>query len=385
MSVAIDRPRALLLQHAIYPYRRRVFEALSEDLDLTVLFCIPSKAFRRWETSAAMAGAPFEARILRSFRMGPIVLNPSLFRDATGDRYDALLFGSVDFITIPQVAALVAAGARTGAPLVACEEFFPTAWYLRDRPLVTRLALATRRLVHRRCAAFVTWNGAARRHLLSQGIPAAKIFSGPHWYPPPGPVSESAASPFPGKRIVVALAYFLPRKGLDVLVEAFRSLPHDDAVLVIGGSGAVEDELRAAAAGDERIHFPGYLDERQKNAYLAGAYVFVHPTLWDPWGLVVNEALYRGLPVVVSDAAGCADHLVDGNGIVVPAGDAAALTEALARLLDDPAERDAMAARSAEVVGRCTLEAMVDPVVAAVRSVTGRPAGAPGFSVVAGR
>jgi glycosyltransferase involved in cell wall biosynthesis len=238
--------------------------------------------------------------------------------------------------------------------------------------VVARIALALRRLVHRRCAAFVAWNGKARRHLLSEGIPAAKIFSGPHWYPPPPLQPEAPENPLPGKRSVVALAYLLPHKGIDVLIGAFRRLPHDDAVLVIGGAGDAEEALRAAAAGDGRIRFVGYLDETGKAAYLAHAYVFVHPTLQDSWGLVVNEALSRGLPVIVSDAAGCTDDLVEGNGIVVPARDEQALANALARLLDDPGERDAMAARSRQVLERCSLEAMVEPVVAAVQSVIGR-------------
>jgi glycosyltransferase involved in cell wall biosynthesis len=362
-----ERPRVLLLQHAIYPYRRSVFNALSEEVDLTVLFCIAAKSFRRWDTTGVMDGGTFDARVLSSRRLGPFVLNPSLYREATRGEFDALIFGSIDFITLPQVAALAAASRRTGAPLIACEEFFPTPWYLARRPVVTRLGLATRRLVHRRCATFVAWNRRAHRHLLSEGIPERNIFSGPHFYPPPDRVAEPP-NPYPGKRAVVAISYLLPHKGIDVLIAAFRALPHEDAVLVIGGSGDAEPALRAAAAGDDRIHFMGYLDEHAKNAVLAHAYVFVHPTLQDSWGLVVNEALYRGAPVIVSDAAGCAEELVDGNGIVVTAGDQDALTSALARVLDNPDERSAMAARSRAVVERCSLEAMVEPVVRAVQS-----------------
>ncbi len=50
------------------------------------------------------------------------------------------------------------------------------------------------------------------------------------------------------------------------------------------------------------------------------------PTLHDPWGLVINEAMYYGLPVVTTDAAGASD-LIDGNGFVVTAGDKEMLKE----------------------------------------------------------
>jgi glycosyltransferase involved in cell wall biosynthesis len=370
MKNGLQGARVLLLQHAVYPYRRPVFDELARTVDLTVLFCVAAKAFRRWDTTAVLQGARFDARVLPHRRLGKLVVNPTFLRELRRGRFEVILFGPIDLITLPQVLVLIAFAKFRKIPLIVCEEFFPSQWYVGRRPLVARIAILVRQLVYRLCDGFVVWNPKAREFVLRSGARSDRVFFGPHYYPPPADFpGDSAPIAEPGKRAIVAISYLVPWKGIDILIAAFRRLPHDDAVLVIGGRGESEERLRAAAAGDERIRFVGHLDEAEKDRYLRNAYLFVLPSLRDVWGLVVNEALYRGLPVVVSDAAGCSDVLVRGNGFVVPAGDEAALSDRLRFLLDNPRERDVMASRSRSIVVDCSLRAMVDPVIAAVQSV----------------
>jgi glycosyltransferase involved in cell wall biosynthesis len=104
--------------------------------------------------------------------------------------------------------------------------------------------------------------------------------------------------------------------------------------------------------------------ERLREMY-ADADVLVAPSIWtrtfrEPWGLVVNEAMNRGLATIASDAVGAvAGGLVrDGhNGLVVPAGDSDALAEAMARLASDPELRARLGAAGAADVGAYTHEA----------------------------
>ena len=95
----------------------------------------------------------------------------------------------------------------------------------------------------------------------------------------------------------------------------------------------------------------------RRTAWYAAADLFAFPTLHDPWGLVVNEAMAFGLPIVATDAAGCAPDLVQGNGLVVPAGNVDALAAALAQLLTDEALRCEMGQRSRAIIADYTVEA----------------------------
>jgi glycosyltransferase involved in cell wall biosynthesis len=87
----------------------------------------------------------------------------------------------------------------------------------------------------------------------------------------------------------------------------------------------------------------------------------------ETWGLVVNEALNFGLPVVVSDKVGCAADLVrpGWNGLVVPAGEPGPLAEALAQLVVDAERRSTFGAHGAELVRQYSIEACADGIVAA--------------------
>ena len=141
-------------------------------------------------------------------------------------------------------------------------------------------------------------------------------------------------APQPGRFLFVGR--LAPEKGLDTLVEAFARYAAGDigAHLRIVGAGQEEARLRTLARRhgmDGRIAFVGPLqDDALVQEYLA-ANALVLPSRSEPWGLVVNEALHYGCPVIVSDRCGCVPELVAGSdcGIVVPHGDAAALEQAL--------------------------------------------------------
>ena len=149
-------------------------------------------------------------------------------------------------------------------------------------------------------------------------------------------------------------------KGLQVLLEAWRrgGLRPPEAALVLAGVGAeslgsrAADGLAEQAAG---VHRLAPLPAVRLRSIYAAADMLVLPsiatrTFLEPWGLVVNEAMNRGLPVIASDAVGAAaGGLVRDrrNGLVVPAGDADALAAAIARLAGDESLRARLGAAAA--------------------------------------
>jgi glycosyltransferase involved in cell wall biosynthesis len=116
----------------------------------------------------------------------------------------------------------------------------------------------------------------------------------------------------------LAVSRFVPEKNLPRLIRGFaayrgscRIVPPWELVLCGSGSGAAEIERAVAASGCAgAIHRPGFLQADELSRWYAHASAFVHPSLLEPWGLVVNEAAACGLPLLVSDRAGCVDTLV---------------------------------------------------------------------------
>lgn len=152
-------------------------------------------------------------------------------------------------------------------------------------------------------------------------------------------------------------------KGLDLLLEAFRRLQESQtapAALVLVGDGPEEPRLRriAAGAGLDSVVFAGFVQKPDLPRYYAAADVFVFPTLGDPWGLVVEEAMACRLPVIASSAAGeIRSRIADGaTGFVCDPLDTAALAERMRELAEDPERRAAIAAAAFETVRSRTPE-----------------------------
>jgi glycosyltransferase involved in cell wall biosynthesis len=97
---------------------------------------------------------------------------------------------------------------------------------------------------------------------------------------------------------------FIPDKGLQYLVPAFRQLKTDKKLVLVGGSpnpSAFEAELRAAAVSDDRIVFPGYVYGARTQALMKYAYAYVQPSDVEGLSPVILEAAYLGAPVICSD------------------------------------------------------------------------------------
>ncbi|NHC14383.1 glycosyltransferase family 4 protein [Motilibacter deserti] len=172
------------------------------------------------------------------------------------------------------------------------------------------------------------------------GLPPAKarvVFNGVDVDEAPHQAVE-----LPFDRYVLGLGRVVPKKGFDLLLDAFAELaPRVPEVgLVIVGSGSalqgLKDQVARQRLGD-RVHFPGKLGRGQVAAVMHGAAAFVMPSRVEPFGIVALEGWRAGAPVVVSSSGGAAEFVEhDRTGLVVDPNDRAALAEALERLLLEP-------------------------------------------------
>lgn len=204
---------------------------------------------------------------------------------------------------------------------------------------------------------FLAIGSANARYYKSMGVPADRLFSMPYTVENDRFIfaakQEQAARAATRARLglagdapaILSAAKFDKRKRPDDLLAAFNLLQHDgiDAQLVLAGSGAMEQQLKAIVAerGIKNVIFPGFLNQSELPSVYAACDVFVLPADNEPWGLAVNEAMCAGLPVVLSEEIGCAEDLVRTgvNGATFPAGDVPALAAVLRPLLIDDAHR----------------------------------------------
>jgi len=155
---------------------------------------------------------------------------------------------------------------------------------------------------------------------------------------------------------IVYASKFDHRKRPDDLLKAYRMLRESGVKvqLVLVGTGILEDELKTSVAdqGIPDVVFPGFVNQADLPAVYAASDVFVLPSGNEPWGLVVNEAMCAGLPIVLSDEIGCVDDLVvDGvNGATFIAGDVDGLVSALRPISIDEELRVAQGHASLEPI-----------------------------------
>ena len=154
---------------------------------------------------------------------------------------------------------------------------------------------------------------------------------------------------------------FIERKGLEVLLEAFRLV--DSGELWLVGDGPLREAVSHAAAQDARIRVLGHVQGQALSDLYADSDVLIVPSLYEPWGLVVHEGLAHGLPVITTDQVGAAADLVDPNvnGYVVPAGSVQATAGAMRAVAAwTPEQRERAARRSVETLAFSTFDRSAD-------------------------
>jgi len=175
-------------------------------------------------------------------------------------------------------------------------------------------------------------------------------------------IEEVAAPPMSlasGHFHLVALGRLVPRKGFEYLLRAMAQLPEDVEVWIIGDGPLygpltqLAKELGVAA----RAHILGYQSRANIDYYLKHSNVFVLSSLHEGLGIVVQEAMYAGLPVVATDHGGQVDLIYPRrNGLLVPIENSLALAKAIRQLRHQPELAGAMAEHNREDIAKLYID-----------------------------
>ena len=180
----------------------------------------------------------------------------------------------------------------------------------------------------------------------------------------PDPPSTRDGFLVPDQPRYLFVGRFIERKGIDLLLAAFRRL--DRGELWLAGDGPLRGFVEEEAKADPRIRYLGYADEAMLPGVYREADVLVVPSLFEPWGLVVHEGLAYGLPVITTDQVGAADDLIESgvNGYIVAPGSSDALVAAM-RAVEEwtPAQWQAAAAKNRETLPKYGFDPAADAFV----------------------
>ena len=150
---------------------------------------------------------------------------------------------------------------------------------------------------------------------------------------------------YKGKILCFALGRHVPYKGYEYLIKAAGYLD-DRFCFVIGGNGPLTDQLKKQAANNDRVVFPGRINDEEMVAYYQTCDIFCFPSITknEAFGIALAEGMYFGKPAVTFTIPGSGVNFVNLNGVTgieCPNGDSRAYAEALRKLADDPVLREA--------------------------------------------
>ena len=365
MSDTPQKIRLAFVMNNTPPYRRHLLRRLGrelQDVQVLVVLTTPVGSEKRWD-----AGLDPDWEVVQLTPDNPQAA-AEWARTAAVDA--ALLNGYNDPVTI----ALLRSFGQRGTPVFVrgdsniCGEAGLPWWKRAAKRLVLR-----RRLRHCRATMPMGRKGVAYfDHYLSGDRPATLVPYEPDYEAFRSPDRQRTAELAqslqldPERKRIIFCARLVPVKGVELLIDAFAAVApaFPDWDVMIAGDGPLRQSLEQRVPADlqARVRFLGHIREPWQVAALYHlSKVMVLPSRFEPWALVVNEAVASGLAVISSDVVGAAFELVRPgvNGYRFTSGDARSLEQALRDTL--PTERlAALQAGSAQVLADWRRDA--DPV-----------------------
>lgn len=340
------------------PYRVDFFNELGKVVDLTVLYERKTAADRdeRWKRDNAKQ---FREVYLDGFKIGPSSAYARSVLQFIKDRsYDVRIIGG--YSTPTQMLAIRFMKRHRIDYILSIDGGFPA----NECMLIKNL----KRYFLSGAAMYLGTGKNAERYLAHYGADRKKIF---HYHftslfardiltVPPSLSEKKQLKEALGVRadkMVLSVGRLLPLKRYDLLIEAAKTLPETE-VIIIGGETDAYHTRMLQQLGAKNVRFIDFMSYEALCRYYRGADVFVMPSDSDVWGMVIVEAMANGLPVIATESCGAASDLIRNgeNGFIVPKGDKTKIYERLSFLLSSDEVRAQYGRNSLSFIREYTIE-----------------------------
>jgi len=381
---SFSKKKVALLTTIIAPYRIPCFNKVAESdgFDFDVFFYAENTKNREWKiykekikfNYIVLKGLHFDFRNERT-----IHLNFGLFSHLLRKKYDLIVIGEYKQPTAWE--------AFIFSKLLRTKIFLFGESTLRDKRSGNRVYENLKRFLIKNSYGFLPAGKAAAEYFRYLGAPPERIFVAPFPANHDYFRKESLKLKSYKKELKIKKGYsnitilfsgrFVYRKGILFLLKAYAKLKeeHQNICLVLLGDGPEKEKYENYCKENkiDNVFFEGFIQQEDLPQYYASADIFVLPSLSDPWGLVINEAMAFGLPIISTNTAGATYDLVkDGiNGFVVRAGEATDLYRALKILCDNQALREKMGKESLKIIEKHTPEKWAQSFIYAVSKTLG--------------
>lgn len=378
----MKNPRILFLHNRCMGYRKPLFNMFAEKHDVHFVFT----------NEKEVEGLRADYRSSKRFGPGPFRFTPSLLSILSKEIYDLVVFPPADSPgeLLDNLICFLVTKIRKKPYLIWSEKW---GWKEDKKLLIRRFYLIFDQFVMgyicRSAAACISDGMKHKEYLLSLNVSEKKIFTAP----PASVVSLGSDESYANRakdelglanqKVILYVGRLLKRKGVNYLIEAFAKTKKEIDVahlLIIGGEGLYGktgedrlsiDQLKTQSEGlglklNHDVSFLGDVEDKVLLKSYLICDVFVLPGInyvtGEPWGLVLNEAMQFGKPVISTDAVGAAHDLIEEgiNGFMVPERDVEALYEALLKVLTDTKLEVKMGLESKRIISRYKYDDMFD-------------------------
>ncbi|AAM31802.1 putative glycosyltransferase [Methanosarcina mazei Go1] len=347
--------KIVVVHPAHMDYRQEIFESLNKKYDTTFIFTKQGRGQEGVKEEQTDIPPEWKTKVLKSnllIGQKDIGMYLKLIKELLSGKYDLILTSTT--WDICWVAAKL-----SGKKFVFMKEF----WHWEDTSIVRKILNKFTKVVVKNSDSIFAMGTNAYRSCIELGVKEEKVFMHPQCA-----VDYSGLPVFNLKKkykledekIILFLGRVVKIKGLDYLIEAFSRLERDDKniFLLIAGDGPDRGkyEKLAKELSVENILFTGRVSKKEISSYYNACDIFILPSIfykqsYEPWGLVINEAMAFGKPVIATNAVGASTDMIENgyNGYVVEEKNVEELYSSMKKILDNYESMKSMGKNSRKI------------------------------------